>query len=78
MGGVTERMAALGCRLFGEPVFREEYQKDGLPEERIAYEAAKFTLHGMFEAGEIDNFGSNPRIEELQETIIKLTRNQGE
>lgn len=73
MGGVSERMAVWGCRLFEEPTFKESYAGEGVSESYIAFEAAKFVLYGMFKVGEIDNFGTNPTIEELQGTIIKLT-----
>lgn len=78
MGGVTEEIAAQGCLLFLDTSFRAEHAGQELSESQFAFEAAKFTLHVLHQSGEIDNFGSDPTIEELQETIIKLTRNQGE
>lgn len=73
---VTERMAALGGRLYELEVFKRAYP-EGTTKERLATEAATFVLYGMYEVGEIDNFGAKPTIDELAETIIKLTEQRG-
>ena len=74
---ISERMASLGLSLYGNKFFRDAYPED-TSKNRLAMWAASYTLHGMYENGEIDNFGSDPTIDALAQIILKLNEERGE
>ncbi len=73
-GRVSERTVFIACRAFENPEFRTAAigAHNAVTEEMIAFWAAAHTLRVQYEAGEIDNFGADPSIDEVAEVVIKL------
>lgn len=73
MASISERTTFLAYSNYVNPVFRKIATETCTNEFSLAFLAATYALRKQYEDGEISNFGTDPTIDEVAETIIKLS-----
>lgn len=75
MPGVSERIAFLATSLYRDPVFRAHLQEinPSVKEQKIVFWAGVYALRSEYQEGVIDNFGTDPSIDEVCDAVIKIS-----